>query len=95
MSQQHNCIGCRWFKQQPVNPANIGAPRPGECRRLPPQPVIVGQTAPGQFQTVGLFPPVPPDGWCGEYESNYAVPVRVLPGESINVEKPDEGENRP
>ena len=60
------CPTCRFGRQAPIDPGNIGAPRLVECRRYPQQIVMVPTQAgivPG-----AVSPSCRPDFWCGEYK---------------------------
>lgn len=58
------CDTCAYF----FNPAKADM---GLCRRLPPTVLLVGavQTIGGgsQAMTQSFYPPMGPEGWCGEY----------------------------
>lgn len=61
-----NCSKCIHYKENPVDPHNIGGPKNGVCRRYPPTAVLV-PTPTGHISTAGVHAPTMPDSICGEF----------------------------
>ena len=56
---ERKCKNCEfWFKQP--NGAT-------ECRREPPEPMLVPNPLTREVGVNGFFPPTNPDIWCGEF----------------------------
>lgn len=62
----HVCANCPYAVEAAVDPMNIGAPRPLECRADPPRAVLV-PGAGGGTGMAGIHPPVKPTHWCGRH----------------------------
>lgn len=59
----NNCSACFFYR---VDPRNL---RQGTCRFNPPAPMLImSQT--GQPVSMGTFPPVQENEWCGKWEIN-------------------------
>lgn len=67
MTVTPTCASCKYWFRVPINPQNVTAPRPGECKHhLVALPLLNEQ---GQVSSwVGGFPPTPPDFWCGRHK---------------------------
>lgn len=63
------CGACRYWGAQPRDPADLAAPRQGQCRRLPPVPLLLGTDRLRGPITLVTYPTVP-DGFpaCALYE---------------------------
>jgi len=42
VNDERTCGDCVHWKQGPTDPTNLGAPKMGQCRAVPPVPVVVG-----------------------------------------------------
>lgn len=65
-----SCANCKYLRELPADPNNIGAPRQLICKNSPPSPVLVPIRMPnGQLgtQLTAAYPPVSDDGWCGQW----------------------------
>ncbi len=65
------CRDCRFWHQQPIDPANIGAERPGECReQLRAQPIVqMTQLGPKLLGWVSGYPTIAAEfEACGRFE---------------------------
>jgi hypothetical protein len=56
------CGTCKWFSR-------VGE----QCRRNPPQAFIVPGNNPGQIATLGVWPPVASNKFCGQHEAEYTL----------------------
>lgn len=59
------CSNCR-FCVRITDPKNIGAQQ-AVCKSSAPTTIVL-PTAQGQLTVSGMWPPVSPDEWCGEFE---------------------------
>ena len=66
------CEFCEFYEKNPdkIDVPVVDAPV-GECRKNPPTVVVYKLQRISESDTVvdssGIFPRMPPDGWCGEY----------------------------
>lgn len=62
----HTCATCRFGILAGPNLQDLAAPRAVDCRRMPPEVVLIDTpTGPASM----LVPRnVPPDHWCGEFD---------------------------
>jgi len=65
VDESKNCGNCYHAYNWQTNPTNV-TQRTGECRRNPPTAIGLGGPA-GQFQTLGVFPPIAANLVCGEH----------------------------
>lgn len=69
------------------------------CRRYPPHPVVVKAENVGQqtgVTTTSVFPPVPQNGWCGEWKPAQPGTVTVLqPMSVVQFPQRDPGDENP
>lgn len=71
-----NCGNCM-FASGSDNPPNI------ICHRNPPSAIVVSASQDGirtGVQTMGVFPPLMPTEWCGEWRPRGPASVTVLQG---------------
>jgi hypothetical protein len=69
------CIYCRFFQPRSGLPND-----PGQCRRNPP--VLVPKPA---LQSIGLWPPVTEESWCGQYAALWTEEGLALLLESVRL----------
>lgn len=50
------CGSCIFWQRRPADPMNLGAPNIGECRFMPPAPVVVGRNPQGGPMLISVYP---------------------------------------
>lgn len=84
MKNERLCGQCRyWVKHDQRGVVALDQPKQGECRALPPQVVVIGQS-----QIGAGFPPCHDKNWCGSWRSTEEAEdaeFRILP--QIPIEK--------
>lgn len=74
----NSCSSCSNWIQDPVDPSNIGAPRPGECRCNPPQ--LLGIPTQNGIQLMVIYPKVPGNfNACAQYAPHEEFKVHTRP----------------
>lgn len=61
MTEKATCGNCRFYLRVNADPKV-----PGVCRRFPP--MVFSGDARGQPGWLSQYPPLYPDGWCGEHK---------------------------
>ena len=70
MNDEERCQTCRFYRE--FNNGMIIGQKSLICMRFPPTAFVIGQ---GQgAQLIYRQPEVRPEGWCGEWQSEFWVP---------------------
>ena len=71
MADRVNCDGCAYSQDTPIDPNNLTAERILNCRRHPPNLLVVPTPRGVEIQT--RYPAVTKTNWCGDYLDNRSV----------------------
>lgn len=77
---EKRCGACKHWHKLPGDPMNLGAPKTGLCRAVPPVPIAAGQTRTAQGIMVAyefIFPSLREDALsCGMYEERLQLTIK-------------------